>query len=147
MRDKIVDAVQENSQQRIINVLDSFDPGSDAPAISRDCLATTKDRTLLIKTTTEWASTRFRSGHWRVYLAARLIRRWSSPDVNLEAAILSSLPTCAKGQRFVRSKVYKMISELIRSRHISIPKVLQWIMAYNFPPDQEQDTHIVSESC
>ena len=147
MRDEIVDVLQEDPQQRIINALDSFDSGSDARAIFRDCRATTKDRTLLIRTTTEWASTRFRSGHWRVYLAARLIRRWSNPGVNLEAAILSSLPTCSQGQRFDRRRVYKMISELIRSRHISIPKVLQWIMAYNFPPDREQAAYVVSESC
>ena len=137
-------SLRRDLQQQIIESLDSFCPKSDISTVSRTCLAATGDRVFLIRTATEWASTRFRAGQWRIYLAARLIRRWSQPGIDVEAALLSSLPNCCQTRRFDRCRSFKLISELVRSHHFSIAKLLQWIMARNLPLDRKASDNEVS---
>ena len=129
IRQSATEEASNEPQQQIIGFLDSFDWKSDMITVSRMCLATTRDLSLLIHTVVAWAATRFRPGLSRVYLAARLIRRWCKRDVELESRILSGIAEYSDPFRFERERIYKLICELIRSHQFSISRLLQWIMA------------------
>ena len=113
--------------QKILKVLDISN--LSPPLVSRECLAVTQDPTILVSTAIKWAATRYRSGLSRVYLATRLIRWWCEPHVDLEGRVLSAVQDYSAEDRFDNMMIYKVVGELIRSRHLSVPKLLQRILA------------------
>ena len=129
-------------RQKLIGVLDKITCDFSIKALSEHCLKAVEDRDLLITTIFEWSTTVYRSNADRLYIGVRLLRRWSTSGIQLDEPILSFLEslTCIAG--FRKTAVYKVVAELVRSRHFSVSKYLQWVMARGLTGSNFADCHV-----
>lgn len=134
-----------SSQQQVIRLLDTSRFGYDIPALSQACLNTELDHEALVSCLLEWAATRFRHGLDRVYIAARLLRRWKNQGFAIENYILLFLSRTPPGTTMDMENVYHVIVELIRSQTFSVGKYLQWLVSSGViarqNPDQPSRPH------
>lgn len=122
---------QRSPEQRIIRLLDSTstNPKYDIPTLATECLKTLKDHCSLVSKVLEWASTSFRQGMARIYVAVRLLRKWKKAGLDIDSHILSFLAQSHSKTGLLMENVYHIISELVRSQTFSTGKYLQWLMA------------------
>ena len=113
----------------LIQLLDKVPSNFDFRSFSDRCLSTSKQSRAVILTTLHWATTKYRFGLQRLYLAVRLVRHWSRQSIDLHPPVFAFLETASESSVLVRRNVYKLIAELTRSRHFSVSKYLQWLMA------------------
>ena len=116
-------------RQQLILLLDGTKSTFNISHLSDTCLETVGDRELLVSTTIRWATTRFRSRVNGIYLSTRLLRRWNKSGVDLDSPLLNFLGICSSEIGLDSSKICKLVSELLRSRHFSIGRYLQWLVA------------------
>jgi mediator of RNA polymerase II transcription subunit 12 len=119
---------QRSPHQRIIRLLDSICAGHDFSSIST-YLDAFEDKAVLVSKLLEWLSTPFRHGLRRVYIAARLLRKWKSAGVDVDSHILAFLSRGDNPQKLDMDQIYHVISELVRSQTFSVGRYLQWLMA------------------
>ena len=113
----------------LVEYLDSLPSGYDFLHVSKECHSLSNHTEAGVFTILNWATTRYRFGLPRLYLAARLLRHWSRTDPDLDRPIYELLEAASAGPKFSQDHVFKLIAELIRSRHFSVSKYLQWLMA------------------
>lgn len=65
----------------------------------------------------------------RAYAAARLLRIWKRKGVDLQGPIFNFLAACSDVTGLHKKDIYKLLAELVRSRHLSVGKYLQWLIA------------------
>lgn len=123
------EANQYSPRQKLIGVLDKITRDFSIKTLSEHCLKAVQDRDLLITTIFEWSTTVYRSSADRLYIGVRLLRRWSTLGIQLDQPILTFLESfsCIAGSR--KTAVHKVVAELVQSRHFSVSKYLQWVMA------------------
>ena len=131
---------------QIIQVLDSISLGSNVRSVSRSCLSICTDVSLLTSVVMQWATTHFRSGYSRLYFAARLVRRWRRSGTCSQRIVLSALHSCSDTSRFDVAKVSRFVTELVRSKDFSIPKLLQWVMARGILSSQQSPNKVCCAS-
>ncbi|CAG8936163.1 unnamed protein product [Penicillium salamii] len=139
---------QRSPHQRIIRLLDSIRPAHDISSIST-YLDAFEDKAILVSKLLEWLSTHFRHGLRRVYIAARLLRKWKSTGVDIDGHILTFLSGAQKSQGLDMEPIYHVISELVRSQTFSVGRYLQWLMARgvtNGAPSQELKVSLISRT-
>ena len=129
----------QDPNQQIIDLLDAKDAAYDIKKTSRRCLSTCPGIVLLVTTTCRWATTIYRPGFANMYLALRLLRRWAKPDLNLEPIIFQFIRSCVDVFDLDKQKLFRFVAEFIRSKHISVSKYLQWIMAQGDPVILEKE--------
>jgi mediator of RNA polymerase II transcription subunit 12 len=129
--------------QRIIRLLDSIRSAHDITSIS-SYFDTLEDKALLISKLLEWLSTPFRHGLCRVYIGARLLRRWKLAGVDIDSNILAFLSRGQNNQKLNMDQVYHVISELVRSQTFSVGRYLQWLMARGVTNNPATTGHNVS---
>lgn len=120
---------RRSSRQQVIRLLDTSRFGYDIPALSQACLTTELDREALVAGLLEWTATRFRHGLDRVYIAARLLRRWKNQGLAIESYILLFLSRSPPGTTMDIENVYHVVVELIRSQTFSVGRYLQWLVS------------------
>ena len=116
-------------RQTIILYLDSLRDGRSFSRVAGACLRATSDHDLLVRTCIEWSSSLYRYGFFRAYAAARLLRMWKGMGVDLQGPIFKFLAACSDVPGLKRRDVYRLLAELVRSRHLSVGKYLQWLIA------------------
>ena len=116
-------------RQRIIFLLDTLYIQPDYSGIAATCLRTTNDSDVLIRTCVEWSSSNYRHGLWRAYGAARLMRIWSRHGIELQQPLLDFLATASGHLGFVQEGIYRLYALLVSSKHFSVGRYLQWLMA------------------
>ena len=114
---------------QLITRLDNLPPNFDFKTLSSQCLAVSESPDAIVFTALNWATTIYRFGYSRLYLVVRLLRQWSRKGTDLNHSIFAFLEAASSDYRLSRLGVYKMMAELIRSRHFSISKYFQWLMA------------------
>ena len=117
------------SRQKLITLLDSTTEWAQIIKLTDGCLAATDDSGTLVATCLEWASSSYRHGHARIYIAARILRRWSKQGVDLEKPILDFLAASPNMPGLHKGNTYRLIAELIGSKHFLAGKYMQWLMA------------------
>ncbi|KAJ5299417.1 hypothetical protein N7476_010974 [Penicillium atrosanguineum] len=122
-------AKHRSPHQRIIRLLDSIRSAQGIPAVSAACLDVVDDKAVLVSKLLEWLATPFRHGICRVYVGARLLRKWKSCGVDVDEYILSFLTRLQNSKKLNMENVYHVISELVRSQTFSVGRYLQWLMA------------------
>ncbi|KAJ5668019.1 uncharacterized protein N7477_006589 [Penicillium maclennaniae] len=122
-------AKHRSPQQRIIRLLDSIRSAQDIPAASAACLDAVGDGRSLVSKLLQWLATPFRHGICRVYVGARLLRKWKSCGVDVDEHVLSFLTHFRDTKKLDMENVYHVISELVRSQTFSVGRYLQWLMA------------------
>lgn len=83
----------------------------------------------MVKTVAEWATSFHRPGLGKVYVAAGLLREWSSMRVNTTSAILETLDSVLTEDKTRKNQVYHLVSELARTGHFSVSQYIQWLIA------------------
>lgn len=122
-------AKHRSPHQHLIHLLDSIRSAQDILAVSAACLDAVDDRPVLVSKLLEWLATPFRHGICRVYVGARLLRKWKSCGVDVDEHILSFLTRFRDSKKLNMENVYHVISELVRSQTFSVGRYLQWLMA------------------
>ena len=116
-------------RQRLITLLDSNLEWPKMAQATDECLATADNSSILVVTCLEWASSLYRHGQSRLYVAARILRRWSKKGVDLEKPILDFLTVTADLAGLHKGDAYRLLAELIRSKHFLVGGYLQWLMS------------------
>lgn len=101
--------------------------------INRDlpqkCWATGDDKTDIVKTTVDWATSFYRPGLARVYIAANLIKVWASLRIDVTGAILEHMDTIPAEDEGRKQMAYHLVAELVRTGQFSVTQYIKWLMA------------------
>ena len=119
----------KTNRQTIILYLDSLRDDQSFGRVADACLRATGDHDLLIQTCIEWSSSVYRYGVFRAYAAARLLRMWKRKGVDLQGPVFRILAARSDVLGLKKRDVYRLLAELFRSRHLSVGKYLQWLIA------------------
>ena len=88
-----------------------------------------RDRTLLVQTLFDWATSCARPSLMKTFVAARLMRTWSRHGIDVNESILNYLTFRSNGPGVSSDAVYHLVSELARSGHFCVSKYIQWVIA------------------
>ena len=105
-----------------------------------------KDSTVLVNTILEWSSTSFRLNKNRLYLGVRLLRLWKDEGIEINHSILHLIEKSSTISSPEADSICRLILELIRSRHFSTSRFLQWMLAMEpFLTSYPQDEMILAQ--
>lgn len=141
----IAPAASLTSAGRVYLILDTIDYNNMVriEEISTACMEAIPNPVILVSALLEWACSCYREGLYRVCLATRLLRRWA----HLGADIYECVTTYLEGMSWAKSGdsrlVFKIISELVRSRTFAAGRFMQWLIATGSIA-QDLDTSLVS---
>ena len=116
-------------REQLINLLDRLSSERNYGRTAAACLRLNSSHGLLVRTCIEWSASAYRHGQFRTYAAARLLRIWNKLGVQLQEPILDFLNARADPVGFKRRDIYRLLAELVSSKHLSVGKYLQWLMA------------------
>lgn len=116
-------------REAVISLLDALSIERNFGKTAGACLRIMKNHHLLISTCIEWSASVYRQGRFRTYAAARLLRTWSKHGIELQPPILEFLGTHSAQVGVRKSDIYRLLAELVTSKHLSVGKYLQWLMA------------------
>lgn len=121
----------QSSPDRLFSLLDTSDMSNDIERLSSECLNLSLEAPYLISRLFEWASTKFRCGANRVYVAIRLLRKWRNLDIDIDVdkEIMSFLQRKADTPGLVKERIYHIVSELVRSHSFAVSRYLQQLIA------------------
>jgi mediator of RNA polymerase II transcription subunit 12 len=97
--------------------------------LSYECMEIISNAVQLISVLLEWTCSCFRIGPHRIYLATRLLRRWSHLDADIYEGIISYLQNRSWDESGQLDVVFRIVAELVRSKHFSAGRYLQWLIA------------------
>jgi mediator of RNA polymerase II transcription subunit 12 len=134
----------QQSFRTLYRILDgvNYEANISVDELAYDCMDLFADQDRLISATLQWASSLYRQGLHRVYLVTRLLRKWNQVGINVSDGILRYLPYVALDRSKDSEIVFRVVSELVRSRTFSLGRFLQWIIATG-SMDPCQDPHAV----
>lgn len=115
--------------QEIIRLLDSLFLDHNFSKVAGACLRLATDNQVLVRTCIEWSASLYRHGQFRTYAAARLLRIWNKHGVDLQDPVLRLLASNPDAKGLRRKDLYRLLAHLILSKHLSVGRYLQWLMA------------------
>ena len=118
-----------SAEQTVVAALDSLASHQDYPNVSRACRRAGLTPQLLVDVCIEWASSTYRYGSFRVYAVVRLLRMWSRRFLDLQGSVCNFLARSENLSDIDKTQIYKLCAELVSSKHLSVGKYLQWLMA------------------
>ncbi|KAJ5738342.1 Mediator complex subunit Med12 [Penicillium malachiteum] len=143
---QLTQPTQCSPHQRIIYLLDSMTSACDLTALSSACLDAMEDKATLVFRLLEWAATPFRHGTYRVYVSARLLRKWKVAGIDVDGHLLSFLAQVTRNRNLAIGNVYHIFSELVRSQTFSVGRYLQWLMAKGLTGDPHHPYQSILET-
>ncbi|KAL8807364.1 MAG: hypothetical protein Q9182_000703 [Xanthomendoza sp. 2 TL-2023] len=117
------------TSQALLQAFDSMAPGVDLAKVALKTWEIAPDAQLLVRNCLYWSSSIYREGCARIYTAAGLLRGWSRMGIGIEAPILDFLAVDSKVADLEKGNLYRVIAELIRSKHFSVSNYLNWVIA------------------
>ncbi|KPI42992.1 Mediator of RNA polymerase II transcription subunit 12 [Cyphellophora attinorum] len=123
-----------DTRDSLVNTLDSATAPFDIDALSQKLFALSTDYSVLVPAISEWATSRYRYGSERVYLACRLLRKWQKTGLRSEEALLEFVgKTHGSPELFDPAALRHFAAELSRSRAFPTSKYLQWLSVRGLP--------------
>ncbi|KAL1640553.1 RNA polymerase II mediator complex subunit [Diplodia intermedia] len=119
----------QSPQKAILSALDSITLDFDLRDVATRCLAIMPDSQDLAVTVLQWACSLYREGGHRLYIAARLLRKWKSRGADIDGAVLAVLSDDQKLKGIKHRDFFRLVAELVRSKHFSVGRYLQWLIA------------------
>jgi len=121
----------EASVGNLYRLLDAMDytAGFSVNDLAFDCMDIIPDSNCLVSAVLQWASSLYRQGSHRLYLATRLLRKWSHVGVDIYEGILAYISRLASYSSKDPQLVFRVIAELVRSKTFSLGRYLQWLIA------------------
>jgi len=118
----------DTPRQRVISVLDSVSVDSNFPLLASDCLGKMEDLDSLVAVCLEWGSSLYRNGEENIYICARLLRQYSKGRNGLDVSIMSFLAAKPRLEGLSIAKLFRILTELLRSKHLAPGRYVSWIM-------------------
>lgn len=119
----------DTPRQRVISALDSVSVDSNFPLLASDCLREMEDLDALVAVCLEWGSSLYRNGDENIYICARLLRQYSKGRTGLDMSIMSFLAVKPRLEGLSIAKLFRILTELLRSKHLAPGRYISWIMA------------------
>lgn len=122
----------ENLKSVYLDLYDALDTAGtdlDVDVLAKKCAGFMSDPAKLVPALLDWASTRFRAGDSRIYLAARIIAQVQDDEHDTDSIILHFLSAAKSLDAHAEENVHRVIVELVRLQAFSVGKYLQWIIA------------------
>ncbi|TKA69974.1 hypothetical protein B0A55_08064 [Friedmanniomyces simplex] len=126
---------------QLYNALDTAGLDFNLEQLTDHCLCLVQDTDQLVPALLEWASSPYRHGLARVYLAAKLISTLRKQGHNTDAAILDYLRRPVATPAKQDEHVYNVIGELVRLDAFRVGPYLQWVIssgAIYGPPEMQR---------
>lgn len=102
----------------------------DADKLTDICLSTIPSTAVLVPALLDWASSPYRHGTCRIYLAARLIGNMNAMGHETDSAILAYLGNAAVTTPSAQiERLYRVVGELVRISGFSVSRYLQWLIS------------------
>ncbi|KAL9042393.1 MAG: hypothetical protein Q9180_000641 [Flavoplaca navasiana] len=120
---------EEEASQSLIELLDSLASGTDIFKIAPEMWEVAPNAEILVRTCLCWSTSIFSNSWARIYIAVRLLRSWRGMGLDIQTQLLQFLAIDAKAADLDDDKLYRVIAELIRSRHFSVGGYLNWVIA------------------
>ncbi|KAL5465444.1 hypothetical protein PMIN06_000604 [Paraphaeosphaeria minitans] len=138
-------SASQRSYRVLYELLDGVDYETNISVdeLAYECMELFPDQDRLISAVLQWSSSLYRQGMHRVYLVTRLLRKWSHLGIDVSEGILRYLPRVALDRSKDAELVFRVVSELVRSRTFSLARFLQWLIATG-SMDPGQDPHAVT---
>ena len=118
---------EEKKRKDIIYKLDSSESPYNTNTLAKECLSGIAYPEEAIILVLRWATTLYREGCHRLYLATRLLRIWHRQGVDTDGAILAFILNQSGKCRF--EDVYQLVGNLTRSGDFSAERYLRWLIA------------------
>ncbi|KAK5998819.1 Mediator of RNA polymerase II transcription subunit 12 [Cladobotryum mycophilum] len=115
--------------QQLVRLLDSTLKNHIDRDLTTKCWATSRDKVQVVRATVEWATSFHRPGLAKVYLAANLLRAWTSLRIDATSIILDHMDTISPKDKTRKQMAYRLVTELVRTGHFSVPQYIQWLIA------------------
>lgn len=126
-----IDNVEEDDKSRqLFMLLDSAGSAVNVRELASDCLALSLENSALISSVLHWASSVYRSGAERVYVAAHLLRTLKkNVELDLNVGVWTFLTNFAPVETYEENKLHKVIVELVRVEVFSVACFLQSLVS------------------
>lgn len=121
-------------QDLVIETLDSVTTPVDFVQLSEELHQRCSEHKLLMSTCLTWATSKWRSGSMRIYLVARLLRKWQRQGLDVDSVLLELLEQAYNSPAdFDSSALKHLMADLTRSRVYSVSRYLQWLNVRGLP--------------
>ncbi|GAB7359604.1 hypothetical protein MBLNU230_g6788t1 [Neophaeotheca triangularis] len=122
----------------LVTTLDAAGINTNIEKLAQDCMNIMPDAASLVESLLDWASTIYRQGSARIYLAARLIAFAKQSGVDTDSSVLRYLTTSDNTTLNI-SNVYELVAELVRRDSFSVGRYLQWLISSGVLASGEHD--------
>ncbi|KAF2427586.1 hypothetical protein EJ08DRAFT_637336 [Tothia fuscella] len=116
-------------RRRVFQLLDGIGITVVIEKITSQCLEFLGNVQELVHAVLQWASSIYRQGSHRIYLAARILRRCKALGADIESSILSFVNALMPSSGVDENKISRIVAELVRSKHFAVAHVLQIMIA------------------
>lgn len=117
-----------SGRQYFVQLLDSTLQGQRRRDLSSRCWASADDKTGILRTLVEWATSLHRPGLAKVYVAAGLIKSWGTFRVSATSTILDVLGDIPQSDKIRKRLIIRLVAELVRCGHFSVAQYMQWLI-------------------
>lgn len=119
----------KSCQQKLITLLDSLPIRVRIDPVADVCRRTIADDNLLIRTCLDWATNIYRNGDARIYIVVRLLRRWASNDIGLDAPIQEFMCMNQSLPQQQKKNFFRILADLVHSKDFLISHYMGWLNA------------------
>lgn len=140
------DEVGQSPREQLIRHLDSVRTPFNIHRISEMCLKSVENFEAAVEILLEWIATPYREGQEHVYLSVRLLRKWNKLGYDTDKPILSFLASTRSITRLRKRNLYRLVTELVRSRQFSVGKYCQWLLARGALSDRAELKEVIFHS-
>ena len=119
------------SRRDIIRILDEQGRHLKTEELAVKCFNyAAQDPQRAINTILQWATSIYREGVYRTYLAVRILRIWHRQGLDTDAAIMNFMLHGA--DRCKRKDIYGLVGNLSRSKDFSVERYLRWLVSHGY---------------
>ncbi|KAF2400311.1 hypothetical protein EJ06DRAFT_582173 [Trichodelitschia bisporula] len=131
--------------RKVLDILDNAGVEISINALASRCLNHISDISRLVPVILQWSSSIYREGAHRIYIAARLLRRYKSLNGDIETAIITFVSEMQEGQGVDAANIFRVVAELVRSKHFSVSHFLRSLVATGaLLGSQQSSKHLVA---
>jgi mediator of RNA polymerase II transcription subunit 12 len=101
----------------------------DIERLLASCQSAVPDPVNLVMALLKWASTPYRTGDARIYIASRLIAQLREAGIDTDSALLDFLRDTTDLSHSSASNVHRVVVDLVRLQAFSVGRYLQWLIS------------------
>jgi mediator of RNA polymerase II transcription subunit 12, fungi type len=119
----------EEDVPSVVAILDSWTFDSDESAVLEKCIKAEEDPKNVVYLILQWASSVYRHGKHRIYIAARLLRKLREMNHDIDPPIWNAITNLSQSFTNDEHALHQVTVELVRTRHFRIGRFLQYLIS------------------